>query len=73
MYAELLTTGKLNDYLADLNEQAEAMFSRLVKQLSEKEGVTEALKEENQMLWVQKINNIRNRAMEIVYTNLIYA
>ena len=49
LYAELLTTGKLNDYLADLNEQAEAMFSRLVKQLSEKEGVTEALKAENQM------------------------
>ena len=58
LYAELLTTGKLNDYLADLNEQAEAMFSRLVKQLSEKEGVTEALKEENQMLWVQRTNNI---------------
>ena len=57
MYAELLTTGKLNDYLADLNEQAEAMFSRLVKQLSEKEGVTEALKAENQMLWVQRMNN----------------
>ena len=50
LYAELLTTGKLNDYLADLNKQAEAMFSRLVKQLSEKEGVTEALKAENQML-----------------------
>ena len=60
LYAELLTTGKLNDYLADLNEQAEAMFSRLVKQLSEKEGVTEALKSENQMLWVQKMNNLRN-------------
>ena len=57
MYAELLTTGKLNDYLADLNEQAEAMFSRLVKQLSEKEGITEALKAENQMLWVQRMNN----------------
>ena len=56
LYAELLTTGKLNDYLADLNEQAEEMFSRLVKQLSEKEGVTEALKAENQMLWVQKMN-----------------
>ena len=56
LYAELLTTGKLNDYLADLNEQAEAMFSRLVKQLSEKEGVTEAIKAENQMLWVQKMN-----------------
>ena len=50
LYAELLTTGKLNDYLADLNEQAEAMLPRLVKQLSEKEGVTEALKAENQML-----------------------
>ena len=73
MYAELLTTGKLNDYLADLNEQAEAMFSRLVKQLSEKEGVTEALKAENQMLWVQKMNNIRNTAMEVVSNDLIYA
>ena len=72
MYAELLTTGKLNDYLADLNEQAEAMFSRLVKQLSEKEGVTEALKEENQMLWVQRRNNIRSAAMEIVSSELIY-
>ena len=72
LYAELLTTGKLNDYLADLNEQAEAMFSRLVKQLSEKEGVTEALKEENQMLWVQRMNNIRSVAMEIVANDLIY-
>ena len=72
LYAELLTTGKLNDYLADLNEQAEAMFSRLVKQLSEKEGVTEALKAENQMLWVQKMNNIRNAAMEVVSNDLIY-
>ena len=72
LYAELLTTGKLNDYLADLNEQAEAMFSRLVKQLSEKEGVTEALKEENQMLWVQRMNNIRSAAMEIVTNDLIY-
>ena len=71
-YANLLTTGKLNDYLADLNEQAEAMFSRLVKQLSEKEGVTEALKEENQMLWVQRMNNIRSAAMEIVSNELIY-
>ena len=73
LYAELLTTGKLNDYLADLNEQAEEMFSRLVKQLSEKEGITEALKAENQMLWVQKMNNIRNAAMEIVSNDLIYA
>ena len=73
LYAELLTTGKLNDYLADLNEQTEALFSRLVKQLSEKEGVTEALKAENQMLWVQKMNNIRNTAMEVVSNDLIYA
>ena len=72
LYAELLTTGKLNDYLADLNEQAEALFSRLVKQLSEKEGVTEALKEENQMLWVQRMNNLRNTAAEIVSSELIY-
>ena len=73
LYAELLTTGKLNDYLADLNEQAEALFSRLVKQLSEKEGVTEVLKAENQMLWVQKMNNIRNAAMEVVSNDLISA
>ena len=72
LYAELLTTGKLNDYLADLNEQAEAMFSRLVKQLPEKEGVTEALKAENQMLWVQRMNNIRSAAMESVANDLIY-
>ena len=72
LYAELLTTGKLNDYLADLNEQAEAMFSRLVKQLAEKEGLTEALKAENQMLWVQKMNSIRNTAMEVVSNDLIY-
>ena len=71
-YINLLTSGKLKDYLADLNEQAEAMFSRLVKQLSEKEGVTEALKAENQMLWVQRMNNIRSAAMEIVSSELIY-
>ena len=72
LYAELLTTSKLNDYLADLNEQAEALFSRLVKLLSEKEGVTETLKAENQMLWVQRINNIRSAAIEIVANDLIY-
>lgn len=63
----------MNDYLADINEQAEEMFSQLVKQLAEKDGVTEAIKAENQMLWVQKMNNIRNAAMEVVSTNLIYA
>ena len=73
LYSELLISGKLNDYLADLNEQAEEMFSRLVKQLVEKEGVTEALKAENLILWVQKMNNIRNAAMEIVSSDLIYA
>lgn len=56
LYSELLISGKLNDYLADLNEQAEELFSQLVKQLAEKEGVTKALKAENQMLWVQKMN-----------------
>ena len=73
LYSELLISGKLNDYLADLNEQAEDMFSRLVKQLAEKEGVTEALKAENLMLWVQKMSNIRNAAMEVVSNDLIYA
>lgn len=72
LYTSLLTSGKLNDYLTDLNEQAEAMFSRLVKQLSEKEGITEGLKAENQMLWVQRMNNVRNVAMEIVSSELIY-
>ena len=72
LYSELLISGKLNDYLADLNEQAEEMFSRLVKQLAEKEGLTEALKAENQMLWVQRMNNIRSAAMESVANDLIY-
>ena len=69
----LLTSGKLNNYLADIDNQAEEMFSRLVKQLAEKENVTEKLKAENQMLWVQKMNNIRSRATEIINTELIYA
>ena len=73
LYSELLISGKLNDYLADINEQAEELFSRLVKQLVEKESVTEALKAENLILWVQKMNNIRNAAMEIVSSDLIYA
>lgn len=73
LYSELLISGKLNDYLADINEQAEEMFSRLVKQLAEKEGVMEALKAEHLMLWVQKMNSIRNTAMEVVSNDLIYA
>ena len=72
-YYNLLTSGKLNGYLANLDRQAEEMFSRLVKQLAEKEGVTEAIKAENQMLWVQKMNSIRNTAMEVVSNDLIYA
>ena len=72
LYYNLLTAGVLDGHLADIEEQAEAMFSRLVKQLSEKEGVTEALKAENQMLWVQRMNNIRSAAMEIVVNDLIY-
>lgn len=72
LYAELLTTGRLNDYLADLNEQAEDMLSQLVKELSEKENVTEMLKAENPMLWVQKMNGIRHTAAEIVSHDLIY-
>ena len=73
LYSELLISGKLNSYLADINEQAEEMFSRLAKQLAEKESVTEALKAENLMLWVQKMNNIRNAAMEVVSNDLISA
>ena len=72
LYYNLLTAGTLDGHLADIEEQAEVMFSRLVKQLSEKEGVTEALKSENQMLWVQRMNNIRSAAMEIVANDLIY-
>ena len=72
LYSELLTSGRLNDYLAELDESAEAMFSRLVKELAEKEGVTEALKAQDQMAWVQVMNNIRNRAVVVVYNDLIY-
>lgn len=71
-YATLLTSGKLNGYLADIDRQAEAMFSRLVKQIAESEGVTEQLKADNQIEWVGRMNNIRNRAMEIVNSELIY-
>ena len=71
-YTNLLTSCKLTSYLADIDKQAEDMFFRLVKQLAEKEGVTEQLKAENQMLWVKRMNNIRNRATEIVNAELIY-
>lgn len=73
VYSELLISGKLNGYLADLNEQAEEMFSRLVKNLAEKEGITETLKAKDQMLWVQRMNAMRETATEIVNNELIYA
>lgn len=73
LYAELLTSGKLNGYLADLNEQAENMFIEMVKQMAARENVTEQLKDQNQMLWVQRMNSIRDRAMETVNNYLIYA
>ena len=72
LYTELLTSGRLNAYLADLNEEAETMLSRLVKQFAEKEGVTEMLKAEDGMKWVQAMNNIRNRVAEVVCNDLIY-
>lgn len=72
LYLNLLTSGKLNGYLADIDKQAEEMFSRLVKQMAEREGVTEQLKAENQMLWVQKMNNICARAGGTVNTESIF-
>lgn len=72
LYLNLLTSGKLNGYLADLDKQAEDMLSRLVKQMAEREGVTEKLKADNQMEWVGRMNNIRSRATEIVNKDLIY-
>lgn len=71
-YKTLLISGKLNSYLADINEQAENMLYRLVKEMAMKENVTEQLKAENQMLWVQLMNNIHNRAMEVVNSEIIY-
>ena len=73
LYTGLLLDGKLNSYLANLNEQAEDMFFRMVKELSEKDGITETLKAENQMLWVQRMNAVRETATEIVNNDLIYA
>ena len=71
-YTNLLTSCKLNSYLSDIDKQAEDMFFQLVKQLAEKENVTEKLKAENQMLWVARMNNIRSRATETVYIEWIY-
>ena len=73
LYMNLFTSGKLNNHLADVDEQAQEMFSRLVNQMAEYESVTEQLKAENQMEWVCRMNNIRSRAREIVNTDLIYS
>ncbi len=72
-YVNMLTSGKLNSYLADINKQAEELFFRLVKQLAEKEGITEELKSADQIAWVGAMNNIQSRTREIVYTDIIYA
>ena len=72
-YTELLTSGRLNTYLADINEQATEQMLLLTRQMAEREGVTEQLKAQDQMLWVQRMNNIRDSAMEIVNHDLIYA
>ena len=73
LYFNLLTSGKLNSYLASIDEQAEDMLSWLVKQMAEKQGITEQLKETNQMLWVGRMNACRNAAAEIVNNELIFA
>ncbi|MEG0593900.1 MAG: TnpV protein [Christensenella sp.] len=72
VYFSLISAGKLNSYLADIDNQAQDMFYRLVKQLAENEGVTEKLKAGNQMEWVCRMNNIRNRATEVVNSEIIY-
>lgn len=71
-YYNLLTSGKLNSYLTDIEQQTQNLFLRLVKDLAEQENVTENLKATDQMLWVRKMNNIRNRATEIVNLDLIF-
>ena len=72
LYINLLTSGKLCDNLNNINEQAEYIFQYLVKQLAEREGITEKLKAKDQMEWVQRMNSVRNRALEIVNTDIIY-
>lgn len=72
LYYNLLTSGKLHSHLADTEERAQALFSRLVKELSEKEGVTEQLKVENPMEWIRRMNNICNRVTEIVNSEVIF-
>lgn len=72
LYTTLLTSGKLNSYLADIDEQAEGMFLRLVEQIANREGVTEQLKVENQIEWVRAMNSIQHRVTEIVNAELIF-
>ena len=72
LYYNLLTGGKLNSYLADIEQQAQDLFLRLVNDLAEKENITEELKSTDMMLWMQKMNNIRNRATEIINADIIY-
>lgn len=72
LYYNLLTSGKLHFHLADTEEQAQQLFLRMVKDLAKKEGVTEELKSDDMLLWVQNMNNIRNRAMEFVNSELIF-
>lgn len=71
-YVNLLTSGKLNSYIANTNEQAEELFFRLVKEMTKKQKITEYLKATDQMLWVGKMNTIRNADMEIVNKEIIY-
>lgn len=73
LYCNLLTSGKLHSHLADVEEEAQSLFLRLVKEYAEQEGLTEQLKAENPTEWVQKMNNIRSRAAETVYADLIFA
>ena len=73
VYINLLTSGRLNEYLASVDEQAEDLFSRLVKEYAERQGVTEQLKAENQLLWIRKMNNIWACVMEVVESECIYS
>ena len=72
LYYNLLTSGKLHSHLADVEEEAQILFSRLVKEYAEKEGVTEQLKSADQMAWVRRMNNIRIIVIEVVNKELIY-
>lgn len=71
-YANLLTRGDLNAYLADIDLQAEKLFLRLVKQMADTEGITETLKASDQMEWVGRMNNVQNTAMELVNAEMIF-